>query len=144
MKEMKKWYSGVVIISLFMLLVLRYTITGNHLSQSNLTGSIVINITYPFEWVTTNTVTTNPLEWVHSTSPPDVQNHQNTTDVIPVDAFTSSLFVQRNLTDEEQNSLLTWNQMTNLINHSHSLPNAIEATEAVSYTHLTLPTNREV
>ncbi|KAJ8441346.1 hypothetical protein Cgig2_024858 [Carnegiea gigantea] len=127
MKEMKKWYGGVVVISLFTLLVLRYTITGNRLDQSNLVGSISINITYPFEWVNTN-----PLEWVHSTAPPDVQNHQNSTDVIPIDALASSLFVWRNLTEEEQNSLLTWNQMTKLINHSQSLPNALEATEEAS------------
>lgn len=128
MKEMKKWYAGVTVASIFMLLVLRYTIMQNPLGPSSLTGSLSFNTTSPFEWVNTN-----PLEWISSTGTPDVQSPQTANQVISADNLTSSLFVWRNLTKEERHSLLTWNQLKHLINHSHVLPNAIEATREASH-----------
>ncbi|KAL2903940.1 Beta-1 3-galactosyltransferase GALT1 [Bienertia sinuspersici] len=128
MKDMKKWYVGVIVASIFMLLVLRYTITENTLGQSSLTASFLFNATNPLEWVNTN-----PLEWISSTATPDVRSPQIAAQVIPAGNLTFGLFVWRNLTQEEQNSLLTWNQLKHLINHSHVLPNAIEATKEASH-----------
>lgn len=128
MKDMKKWYAGVIVISIFMLLVLRYTIMQNPLRQSSLTGSLSSNATNPFEWVNAN-----PLEWISSTGTPDVQSPKVATQVISTDTLTSGLFIQRNLTKEEQHSLLTWNQLKHLVNHSQALPNAVEATREASH-----------
>lgn len=127
MKGMKKWYWGVLVASVFMLMVLWYAIMQIPLGQSYMTGSLSFNTTNPLEWLNTN-----PLEWVRSTAPPDVENHQKVTQVIPADALISTLFVPRNLTEKEQHSLLTWNQLKHLINHSQALPNAIEATKEAS------------
>jgi beta-1,3-galactosyltransferase len=128
MKGMKKWYAGVMVASIFMLLMLRYTIKQNPTGKISLTGSVSINTTNPFEWVNTN-----PLEWISSTATRDVKSHQIETQVIPADNLTSNLFVQRNLTKEERNSLLTWNELKHLINHSQVLPNSIGAVKEASH-----------
>ncbi|XP_021746790.1 beta-1,3-galactosyltransferase GALT1-like [Chenopodium quinoa] len=128
MKDMKKWYVGVIVSSVFMLLVLRYTIMQNPLGKSSLTASLTFNATNPFEWVNTN-----PLEWISSTGTPDLQSPKIATQVISTDTLTSGLFVWRNLTKVEQHSLLTWNQLKHLMNNSQSLPNALEATREASH-----------
>ncbi|XP_074295870.1 beta-1,3-galactosyltransferase GALT1-like [Silene latifolia] len=127
MKGMKKCYGGVIVASIFMVLVLRYATTQNPFGQS-LSGSIMFNTTNQFEWVKTN-----PLEWIRYTAVADVEPLQNNTQVIPMDTLVSSLYVQRNLTKEERNSLLTWNQMKHMVNHSQALPNAVEASKEASY-----------
>lgn len=125
---MKKWYAGIIVSSIFMLLVLRYTIMQNPIGQSSFTGSLSFNTTNPFEWVNTN-----PLEWISSTGAPDVQSPKIASQVIPTDTLISGLFVRRNLTKEEHHSLLTWNQLKHLINNSQALPNAVEATREASH-----------
>ncbi|GAB4829154.1 Beta-1,3-galactosyltransferase galt1 [Ancistrocladus abbreviatus] len=112
---MKKCYGGVITASLFMVLVLRYVVMKNPIGQSYLTGPLSFNAT-------------NPLEWIRSTAPPDVQTAKNATQkVISTDTLTFSLFDWRNMSKEEQHSLLTWNHLKHLINHSQGLPNAVEA-----------------
>ncbi|KAK8360797.1 hypothetical protein V6Z12_A04G187700 [Gossypium hirsutum] len=64
---------------------------------------------------------------VHITGSPTVQYPVNGSQVISVDAIAFSLFAQRNLSEGEQQSLFTWNLLKNLINHSHALPNGVEA-----------------
>lgn len=112
-----------------MVMMLWYATMWNPLGESYLTGPFPLNMSKPLEWVGTN-----PLEWIRYTAPPDVQNPRNAivARVIPVEVVISNLFVRRNLTEEERNSLLTWNQMKPLINHSQYLPNAIEATKEAS------------
>lgn len=129
MKRMKRWYSGVLVASLFMILMMRYVVMRNPLGENYLIGSVPLNMSTPFEWVGTN-----PLEWIRYTAPPGVQVPQNTiaAQVIPLESVISNLFVRRNLTKEERNSFLTWNQMKPLINHSQYLPNAVEATKEAS------------
>ncbi|KAL9246383.1 hypothetical protein vseg_019924 [Gypsophila vaccaria] len=125
---MKKWYGCVIVASIFMILMLRNATTQNSFGQS-LTNSVSVNTTNPLEWVNIN-----PLEWVRPTAPGNVQiPAQNAVQVIPVDTLVSSLFAERNLTFEEQNSLLTWNQLNHLINHSQAFPNAVEAIKEASY-----------
>ncbi|KAK9675917.1 hypothetical protein RND81_11G041400 [Saponaria officinalis] len=128
MKGMKKWYGCVIVASIFMLLMLRYATTQSSFGQ-NLGNTLSINTTNPLEWVNIN-----PLEWVRSTAPTDVPSPiQNNIQVIPVDTLVSTLYTIRNLTNEERNSLLTWNQLKHLINHSQALPNAVEAIKEASY-----------
>uniref|UniRef100_A0A7C9AGE4 Galectin domain-containing protein n=1 Tax=Opuntia streptacantha TaxID=393608 RepID=A0A7C9AGE4_OPUST len=129
MKRMKRWYSGVIVASLFMILMMRYVIMRNPLGENYSTGSFSLNVSTPFEWVGTN-----PLEWIRYTAPPGVHVPQNpvAAQAIPFESVISSLFVQRNLTKEERNSFLTWNQMKPLINHSQYLPNAMDATKEAS------------
>lgn len=69
----------------------------------------------------------NPLEWTHTAAAPGVQDPENSSQVISIDAITFGLFAQRNISKEEQQSLLTWNLLKQLINHSQVLSNGVEA-----------------
>ncbi|GAV70370.1 Gal-bind_lectin domain-containing protein/Galactosyl_T domain-containing protein [Cephalotus follicularis] len=69
----------------------------------------------------------NPLEWLQTTASNAIQNPENASKVIATDTIISKLFAQRNLSDEHQQSLQTWNLLKNLINHAQSLPNGVEA-----------------
>ncbi|GLU09425.1 hypothetical protein SLE2022_262870 [Rubroshorea leprosula] len=111
---MKRWYGGVLIASLFMLLVLRYGIMKNRIGESFLNSPLSFN-------------GSNPLEWVRATGPPAVQNPENGSQVISIDAIILRLFARKNFSSEEQQSLLTWNLLKHLVNHSHSLPSGLEA-----------------
>ena len=111
---MKKWYGGGLIASLFMLLVLRYVFMKNPISDSYLTSPFSSN-------------STNPLEWINAGVLPVVQNPENASQVISADSIVSSLFGLRNISDEEQQSLHTWDHLKYLINHAQVLPNALEA-----------------
>lgn len=111
---MMKWYGGVIVASLVMLLVLRYGVMKNSIAESYLTSPLSFN-------------TTNPLKWVQGGIFQVVQNPENATQVISTDTIISSLFDKRNISDEEQRSLQTWNHLKHLIDHSQGLPNAVEA-----------------
>ncbi|KAK9276007.1 hypothetical protein L1049_005538 [Liquidambar formosana] len=111
---MKRWYGGVLIASMFMLLVLRYGVMKNPIGESYLTS--------PF-----STNSTNPLEWVHAGVSPAVRNPDSASQVISADAIVSNLFALRNISSEEQQSLQTWNHLKHLIDHAQVLPNAVEA-----------------
>ncbi|XP_034695262.1 beta-1,3-galactosyltransferase GALT1 isoform X2 [Vitis riparia] len=111
---MKKWYGGGLIASLFMLLVLRYVFMKNPIRDSYLTSPFSSN-------------STNPLEWINAGVLPVVQNPENASQVISADSIVSSLFGLRNISDEEQQSLHTWDHLKYLINHAQVLPNALEA-----------------
>lgn len=113
---MKKWSGGVLIGSLFMLLILRYGMMKNPI------GETVISPTFTF-----NTSNKNPLEWLQPVVLPSVQHSEAHNQVISSDTLVYSLFVERNISDELQSSLQTWNHMKNLVNHSQALPNALEA-----------------
>ncbi|KAM7269183.1 hypothetical protein ACFE04_024680 [Oxalis oulophora] len=112
--KMKKWYGGVLIISLFLVLILRYGFMKTTIEENYLTS--------PF---TTNG--TNPLEWIQAMAPPAVQIPQTTPQVISLDTIASKLFARRNLSFEDQQSLQTWNLLKHLINQSQALPNGVEA-----------------
>lgn len=119
---MKKWYGGALVASLFMLLVLRYAVMKNPVEESYLKTPF-FNGTNPFSFNGTN-----PLEWVRFTGPPEVQNPEPAaSQVISIDTIAFSLFAQRNLSKGGQQSLLTWNLLKHLINHSQALPNGVEA-----------------
>ncbi|KAK2636202.1 hypothetical protein Ddye_030994 [Dipteronia dyeriana] len=111
---MKKWYGGVLIASLFMLLILRYGLMKNPVGESYLTSLISPNAS-------------NPLEWMRAAAPPAVQNPENSSQVIPTDAIVFGLFAGRNISKEEQRSLQTWNLLKDLINHDQVFSNGVEA-----------------
>ncbi|EXC19985.1 Beta-1,3-galactosyltransferase 15 [Morus notabilis] len=111
---MKKWYGGVLVASLFMLLVLRYGMMKDPIGERYLRTPFPTN-------------NTNPLEWLRAFSPPTVQNPENASQVIPTEIIISSLFAQRNISNEERQSLLTWNHLKHLMDHAQGLPNAVEA-----------------
>ncbi|KAH9709570.1 Beta-1,3-galactosyltransferase GALT1 [Citrus sinensis] len=66
---MKKWYGGVLIASLFMLLLLRYGFMKNPIGESYLTSLISSN-------------GSNPLEWTHTAAAPGVQDPENSSQLI--------------------------------------------------------------
>lgn len=112
--RMKKWYGGVLIASMFVLLVLRYGVMKNSKGYGYLTSPFSSN-------------STNPLEWVHPGISPAIRNPENASQVISADTVVYSLYAQRNISNDEQESLQTWNHLKQLINHAQVLPNAVEA-----------------
>lgn len=67
------------------------------------------------------------LNWKHGGLPTTSQNPENNSQVISADILVSSLFTQRNFSDEEVRALQTWNHLNHLIDRSDVLPHAIEA-----------------
>lgn len=110
---MKKWYGGVLVASLFMLLILRYGLLKNPIG-----GNILLN---------PSSNASKPLEWVHPALPPAVQNPETSSQVFSTDTIVSSLFAPRNISNEEQKSLQTWNLLKRLIDHAQVLANGVEA-----------------
>ncbi|KAJ9187479.1 hypothetical protein P3X46_002934 [Hevea brasiliensis] len=110
---MKRWFGGVLIASLFMLLILRFALMKNPIGESYLMNAF--------------SNASNPLEWVQATLPPAYKNPENSTQVISNDAIVFSLFAQRNISNEEQESLHTWNLLKHLIDQAQFLPNGVEA-----------------
>ncbi|XP_068637179.1 beta-1,3-galactosyltransferase GALT1-like [Aristolochia californica] len=111
---MKKWSGGVLITSLFCLLVLRYGLMDYSLGQNSLLSAFYPNITERHNWQQ------------NGVSSP-VQNPENASEVVSADTLISSLFSQRNISTEELRSLKTWNHLTHLVSHAEVLPHAIEA-----------------
>lgn len=114
MEKMKKWTGGLLIGSLFMLLVLRYGVLKTPIGESPLLSPLIVNAS-------------NPLEWLQTGAPPAFQNPEAANQVISTDKLVSSLFVPMSFSNEVQTSLQTWNQMKHFINNSQGLPNAVEA-----------------
>ncbi|KAF7828048.1 beta-1,3-galactosyltransferase GALT1 [Senna tora] len=115
--KMNKFYGGVLIASLFMLfmlMILRYGLMKNPISEGYLTIPIILN-------------GTNPLEWINPVVPPAVQNPESGSKVVSTDVVVSTLFASRNFSKEEKQALQTWNQLKHLIDHAQGLPNAAEA-----------------
>ena len=81
-------------------------------------------LTTPF---TSNSTNVNPLEWLSAFTPPSVQNPVNASQVISTKTIVFSLFARRNISNDEQQSLQTWNHLKHLIDHAQGLPNAVEA-----------------
>ena len=96
--RMKKWFGVVLVESLFMLLVRRYGIMKNPIGLSYLTTPISSN-------------STNPLEWLNPRVPPAFQYPENASKVVSADTIVLRLFAQRNISNEEQISLQTWNHL---------------------------------
>src|SRR3989442_1274080 len=71
--------------------------------------------------------TTNPLEWIQATGPPSVKNPEKINKVVSTETIVSNLFAQRNLSNEDQNSLQTWKLLRHLIDQAQALPNGVEA-----------------
>lgn len=111
---MKKWYGGVLVSSLFMLLVLRYVVLNNPMGQGYLSNPFSSNAS-------------NPLEWVRATAPPTIQSPVNKSVVISTETVVLSLFAERNISTEEQQSLLSWHHLRHLIDKAQGLPNGLEA-----------------
>ncbi|KAJ6312125.1 hypothetical protein OIU77_013805 [Salix suchowensis] len=110
---MKKWYGGVLVASLFMLLILRYGLLKNPIG-----GSILLS---------SSSNASEPLEWVHPALPPAVQNPETSSQVFSSDTMVFSLFAPRNISNEEQKSLQTWNLLKHLIDHAQVFANGVEA-----------------
>ncbi|KAK6788808.1 hypothetical protein RDI58_012606 [Solanum bulbocastanum] len=111
---MKKWYGGVLTTSLLMFLVLGYCVMRKPVKESYVTSSLYFNMT-------------NPLEWINAMAPPAAHHPEKNNQVIPAEIVVSDLFIKRNLSAQEQQSLSTWYQLKRLTTHDLVLPNAIEA-----------------
>ncbi|XP_073037098.1 beta-1,3-galactosyltransferase GALT1-like [Primulina eburnea] len=111
---MKKLYGGVLSTTLLMVLVLGYYITYNPIKESYLASPRAFNLT-------------NPLEWISPGTPPAFHSRETSSQVISTEVILSEFYVKRNLTNEEQNALRTWNRLKPLLKLDKALPNAIEA-----------------
>ncbi|KAG2610636.1 hypothetical protein PVAP13_4KG203200 [Panicum virgatum] len=111
---MKKWHGGFVIVSLFIILMLRYVILDSPLAEKSLQ--------YVFQQNRTA-----ELHWLDVPNPPAIQNPQNSSEVISTKLLASNLSITRNLSDKELQSLHSWNHLRNLVSHAHILPDGVEA-----------------
>eukprot|EP00268_Persea_americana_P037604 TRINITY_DN3725_c0_g1_i4.p1 TRINITY_DN3725_c0_g1~~TRINITY_DN3725_c0_g1_i4.p1 ORF type:complete len:636 (-),score=121.20 TRINITY_DN3725_c0_g1_i4:397-2304(-) len=111
---MKKWYGGVLITSLFLLLVLRYGLMKYPFGQMSVLGPFSSNIS-------------EHLNLEHPGLPTAFQNPDNNSHVVSADILVSGLFARRNFSDEEVRTLQTWNHLNHLIDRSEVFPYAIEA-----------------
>ncbi|GFZ21556.1 galactosyltransferase1 [Actinidia rufa] len=111
---MKKWCLAVPVASLFMLFMLWFKVMKDPVHENSLASLLTYN-------------TTNPLEWINSGAPPAVQNPENGSKVLSARTIISSLFAPRNISNEEQQALQTWNHLKHLLGNAQVLPNAIDA-----------------
>ncbi|XP_062233238.1 beta-1,3-galactosyltransferase GALT1-like [Phragmites australis] len=111
---MKKWHGGFVIVSLFIILMLRYVLLDSLLAEKSLQ--------YVFQQNSTAA-----LHWLDVPNPPAIQNPQNSSEVISTKLLASNLSITRNLSDRELQSLHSWNHLKYLVTHAHILPDGVEA-----------------
>lgn len=111
---MKKWHGGFVVVSLFIILMLRYVILDSPLAENSLR--------YVFQQNRTA-----ELNWLDVPNPPAIQNPQNSSEVISTKLLASNLSITRNLSDRELQSLHSWNLLRDLVSHAHILPDGVEA-----------------
>uniref|UniRef100_A0A804QZC8 Galectin domain-containing protein n=1 Tax=Zea mays TaxID=4577 RepID=A0A804QZC8_MAIZE len=111
---MKKWHGGFVIVSLFIILMLRYVILDRLLAEKSLQ--------YVFQQNRTA-----ELHWLDVPNPPAIQNPQISSEVISTRLLASNLSITRNLSDTELQSLHSWNHLKHLLTHAHILPDGVEA-----------------
>ncbi|WOK96831.1 beta-1,3-galactosyltransferase GALT1-like [Canna indica] len=138
---MKKWYSGVVLVFLFCLLLLRFGILENPLVERSLQRPLVettvstnssdhLYLLHPEDPSVVRNPSANSsdhLYLLHPEDPPVVHNPENGSQIISTGIMVSKLFCPRNLSDSELRSLQTWNYLEHLVNISKALPNAVEA-----------------
>ncbi|KAK1283318.1 Beta-1,3-galactosyltransferase 15 [Acorus calamus] len=111
---MKKW-SGVAFIAfVFTLLLLRYGLMENRLSEMTLSNSFFRNVS-------------DRLHSEHDRNLPALSNPQISSEVIAADRLIFNFSIQQNFSQEELQSLQTWNLLDHLVSHAEGLPNAIEA-----------------
>jgi beta-1,3-galactosyltransferase len=111
---MKKWHGGSVIVSLFVILMLRYLILDSPLAERSLRYVLQQN-------------STTQLHWLDVPNPPAVHNPQNSSQVISTELLASSLSITRNLSDKEMQSLRSWNHLKDLVSNAHILPDGLDA-----------------
>ena len=111
---MKKWHGGFAIVSMFVILMLRYVILDSPLAEKSLQ--------YVFQQNRTA-----ELHWLDVPNPPAIQDPQNSSEVISTKLLASNLSITRNLSDKELQSLHSWNHLRNLVSHAHILPDGVAA-----------------
>jgi len=111
---MKKWHGGFAVVSLFIILMLRYVILDSPLAEKSLQYVFQQNRTVE-------------LHWLDVPNPPAIQNPQNSSEVISTRRLASNLSITRNLSDRELQSLHCWNHLRHLLSHAHILPDGVEA-----------------
>lgn len=118
---MVKWSSGGgVILTLLVILILRYGLLNNSLMQRSLQYSFSYN-------------SSDPLNWNDDGNLPEPQFHGNGSQVISVGSFFSGLFRFRNFTKEEIHSLQTWRRLNHLLSNSQELPQALESIKEAQF-----------
>ncbi|XP_020580967.1 beta-1,3-galactosyltransferase GALT1 [Phalaenopsis equestris] len=118
---MKKFSGGLILVSLFVLLLLRYGMLENPLAEMSLRSPFSQNNSQHLHWVATGV------------DEPVVPNPKNESEIISTGSLMSHLPIPQNLSAEELRSLQTWKNMIHLVNHSEGLPQAVEAVkEAVT------------
>ncbi|KAJ3694961.1 hypothetical protein LUZ60_000338 [Juncus effusus] len=111
---MKKWSGGAVIIILFFVLLLQYTLFESPLSKSSLHTILSQN-------------NSDPILWLEIPNLPSTQSASSLSPVLPVQSLFSSLLTPTNLSKEEQPILHTWNHLKHLTKHTNQLPHGFDA-----------------
>jgi beta-1,3-galactosyltransferase len=112
---MKKWHGGSIIVSMLVILMLRYVILDSPLAERSLQYVLQQN-------------STTQLHWLDVPNPPAVHNPQNISRVVSTELLlASNLSLTRNLSDKEIQSLSTWNHLRDLVSNAHILPDGLDA-----------------
>ena len=115
---MKRFYGGLLVASMCMFFtVYRYIDLKPPVEKPYITATVL----------TPNT--TLPLEWLRITVPDFMNEARNTQEALSGDEIVtvSSLFVERNVSREEREPLLTWNRLQSLVDNAQSLANGVDA-----------------
>ncbi|CAF2161312.1 BnaA07g09340D [Brassica napus] len=115
---MKRFYGGLLVASMCMFFtVYRYIDLKPPVEKPYITATVL----------TPNT--TLPLEWLRITVPDFMNEARNTQEALSGDEIVtvSSLFVERNVSKEEREPLLTWNRLQSLVDNAQSLANGVDA-----------------
>lgn len=113
-RVMKKWHCGSIVVSLLVILMLRYVILDSPLAERSLQHVFQQD-------------STAQLHWLDVPNPPAVPNPQNLSRVISTELLASNLSITRNLSIGEIQSLYSWNRLKDLVSNAHILPDGLDA-----------------
>uniref|UniRef100_A0A7N0V7G5 Galectin domain-containing protein n=1 Tax=Kalanchoe fedtschenkoi TaxID=63787 RepID=A0A7N0V7G5_KALFE len=109
---LRKRYGYVIIMSLIMILVLRYGVMKNAITGSYLSNALPSNSTN--------------VNWLSGVVP-STQNPENSSQVYSPDTVVSGFFDKVNTSLEDHQSLKSWKHLKQLVSNPQVLPNAVEA-----------------
>ncbi|CAM9002049.1 unnamed protein product [Rhodiola kirilowii] len=110
---LRKRYGFVIIMSLILMLVLRYGVMKNSITSSYLSSAFGPNST--------------DANWLSAGVPTTIQNPENSSQPFSSDVLVTGFTDKVNTSLEDNQSLQTWRHLKQLISNPQVLPNAVEA-----------------
>lgn len=120
--RMRKWYGGVLIIALTVILLLQYTLMGNSPQKQP---------PHAFGNHPANSSELNVSGSVSLVKEKKVVNHREEAHLVAVDGL-DDLYVLNNISKEDSNALLVWAHMYPLLSRSDALPETAQGIKEAS------------